>query len=225
MSLRAEKPVIMLLVGSRRDILGAALGTPLIALSEPTQSISPIDIIANYTPREFRNAVSRTGRFLYRGESSIDTFEIIAEEPDLLIPGTYDSPDALDYFRCLERRLSVSGTSAIPSRGHIATSDRIEAAKWGEPVSIWPLGETLAWVWPKQASTLFPSSAKCPKDELAIDHDLEMALRLGHEVLFTSAFESPTAVPGFVGTVPESAFLAVSSKHEKELRLRLSIKS
>jgi hypothetical protein len=87
--------------------------------------------------------------------------------PDLLIQETHGTDRAaLEYFECLERQLLLlprtTTTSrrnnnnnpkprlvARPSNGHIATSNPIEAGKWGPIVSIWPLGSQWSYVWPR----------------------------------------------------------------------------
>ena len=214
----------MLVVSTRRELVNAALFTPFMASSNYTNpSLLLVDIITNYVPRDFLQAVSKTGRFLYRGESSIKTFKVLAPQPDLLIPGTYDDSTALDYFQCLENRLKEREINAIPSKGHIATSDVKDASQWGEAVSIWPLGASFSFVWPKEGKFLFPPSTPCPDDELVINHDLETALRLGHEVLFASSLDVPKRLPGHVGDLPNSSFLAVSPSMEDELRAHMQL--
>lgn len=136
---------------------------------------------------------------------------ILAPEPDLLMPGTYDDPGALMYFQCLEKRLLNTGNIlARPSLGHIATSDKSEAAQWGEAVSIWPIGRTLSFVWPRHRKVFCPTSTTCLGDEIAINHELAIALELGHEVLFAS-------MPTNGGEGLESAFLAVPAEFESVL--------
>lgn len=208
----------MVIVGSRRTLLSVAASTTLIASdpNHPKQPPSLPEIIRRYTPESFRQAVATSGRLMYRGETSIDGFEVLAPEPDLLLPDTYNDPDALAYFQCLERRLCASKTEARPSTGHIATSDVSEASQWGDAVSVWPLGTSISYVWPKQNKCFSPSAEGCPKDELVINQELEMALALGHEVLFSCSFDDgrmPSMVPGR----SQSAFLAVSARYEKEL--------
>jgi hypothetical protein len=98
--------------------------------------------------------------------------------PDLLILEThgYDQR-ALEYFEGLEQRLiskRVQLTTnniinnnnnnsaspfffmAMPSNGHIATSDPHEASKWGTMVvSVWPVGSQWSYVWPRNRSVFY----------------------------------------------------------------------
>ena len=119
--------------------------------------------------------------------------------PDLLLPETYGyDPLALRYFEELEAFLSSSSSSfsatpnanvdvaatphsstkiiAKPSNGHIATSDALEAGKWGKIVSTWPLlpstiessinpnninnnSAIFSYVWPRNRSVFYESSS------------------------------------------------------------------
>lgn len=176
------------------------------------------DFICTYTSNTFRDAVATTGKFLYRGESNIQRPAILVPEPDLLLAGTYDDSAALVYFQCLEKRLKPGNILARPSLGHIATSDKSEAAQWGEAVTIWPIGGFLSYVWPLQDKVFFPAPTACPSDELAINHDLAVALEAGHEVLFASEFVTGDRIPKeFLGQLPESAFLVVPAQFESFL--------
>ena len=212
----------MIVIPSRRAVLVAGAST-ILALSDGGNShqydVSPSslsDLICNYTPRAFRAAVAATGTFLYRGENDIYPPMILAPKPDLLLPGTYDDPTALAYFQCLEKRLLAAHIDARPSLGHIATSDKSEAAQWGDAVTIWPMGESLSYVWPRREKVFFPAPTQCPSDELAINRDLEVALKQGHEVLFYSEFAKGTMLPKeFPGAT--SAFLAVPARFESSL--------
>jgi len=49
---------------------------------------------------------------------------------------------------------------AMPSNGHIATSDPQEAGKWGSVVSVWPLGMDFSYVWPTQRSVFYNYDTK-----------------------------------------------------------------
>ena len=194
------------------------------------------DLICTYTPSSFRRAVQQTDRFLYRGVETDDDDEVSSSfssvnrprirhpAPDLLVKGTYEDPRALWYFRCLEDRLLSSSSSsssvlARPSNGHIATSDRSEAKRWGPVFSVWPLGRDWSFVWPKDRPTFFPAKydrgnddnnpahqnggivtdtrtpsplSSCQEDEdvLVVDADLVEALTQPREVLFASRFDS-----------------------------------
>jgi hypothetical protein len=110
--------------------------------------VDAVDAVCRYSPLDFRKSVrDSSGHFLYRGET-VDCPTILHPKPDLLLPGTYgyDDRDALKYFECLEHELS--DTRARPSTGHIGTGTHADASVWGSPVSVWPLGNCLSYVWP-----------------------------------------------------------------------------
>jgi hypothetical protein len=183
------------------------------------------EIICNFTPKAFRHAVAKSGCFLYRGENSrifSSGGRILCPQPDLLLEGTYSDPIALAYFQCMEMRLDGASSAARPSTGHIAISDISEASQWGEVVSVWPLGTSLSYVWPLKRKVFFPAASptpghqECVEDEIAINHDLATALRLGHEVLFASSFDPGSALPSSTAIArnKKSAFLAVPGRFE-----------
>ena len=219
----------MVALPTRRAALVAGADS-LLALSRDNHYRSPVgtptvdpsllaDFICTYTSNSFRDAVATTGKFLYRGESNIHRPTILAPEPDLLLEGTYDDPAALVYFQCLEKRLKSDNVLARPSLGHIATTDKSEAAQWGESVTIWPIGGSLSYVWPAREKVFFPAPNTCPSDELAVNHDLAIALELGHEVLFASELVTGDKIPKeFLGQKHESAFLVVPAQFERFLK-------
>jgi hypothetical protein len=149
---------------------------------------------------------------------------ILNPKPDLLLPNTYNDPRALDYFECLEARLAVMPSSrfspatlsfsAKPSNGHIGTSDPQQAVQWGNVVSIWPLGDELSYVWPRDRTEFFVpnSTIICDNfnDNLVINQDLAYALRSTREILFCSWFENSQ-------DTTSSPFLVVSSEHDAVL--------
>jgi hypothetical protein len=130
------------------------------------------------------NSHSHTG-IISRNEktTATTTTEWIRPEeplPDLLFLEThgYDQR-ALEYFEGLEQRLkskrvllttgnnniinNINNNSAspfvfmaMPSNGHIATSDPHEASKWGTMVvSVWPVGSQWSYVWPRNRSVFY----------------------------------------------------------------------
>ena len=167
--------------------------------------------IVRQTPPSFLDAVLGSGCMLYRGET-VSRPIILSPPPDLLLAGTYsdgdhkdvdsrngetheennpidddddDDDDALIYFRCLERRLAISGSTALPSNGHIGTSKLEDAATWGPVVSVWPFGNELAYVWSEESSAFFPASS-CNDSAYVINNRLQTALQKGTEVLFAT---------------------------------------
>jgi hypothetical protein len=203
-----------------------------------------VQVLWKYCPDEFMRAVQDSQRFLYRGEASdISAPVILNPKPDLLVPGTYDDPGALQYFEWMERELSglsrrttdpdssASESSKVlgklnrcavktvsevvrPSRGHVATSDERIAANWGTPLSVWPLGGSFSYVWPRNRPLLFPGGGET-LDDLVVNKDLDIALSAGREVLFsTSSAGSDLDLHG-------PAYMAFPKSVEPELREQL----
>jgi hypothetical protein len=216
----------MVVLGSRRALLivGTSTCTTWLHLGDIGISSTFLPtFICNYTPQVFRLAVAATWCFLYRGETTIASHHgatVLDPEPDLLLPGTYDDPSALAYFQCLEQRLQHRGSTARPSTGHIATSDVSQASQWGQAVSVWPLGDSMSYVWPRRNEVFFPTTRKynCPGDDLAIDQDLSLALNLGHEILFKSKFQGTDSLPAVLTGPRTSAFLAIPVSFDATLR-------
>ena len=182
------------------------------------------DFICNYTPFSFREAVKLEDLFLYRGNNIPlnDVAQMVDPKPDLLMEGIYDDPLALKYFECIEKRLDAF--SARPSTGHIATSNQQEAGKWGETVSVWPLGSSWAYVWPEDTEIFFPTKWKdhCDGSELVLNQRVDDALHSNREVLFTSWFDDHQAI-----SLPKSfeclrsAFLIIPSRFDSQLKIEL----
>ena len=163
-------------------------------------------------------------------------------QPDLLLPETYgNDPQALLYFRCLEERLRLRHRRqlqqkqqtffASPSNGHIGTSDPNVASQWGDSVvSVWPIGDEISTVWPKDTSVFYPpttsanlDSKNCPRDErLVIDSRLEEALRRqDREVMFSTRTISGTSASNGDISFTYSPFMTVPIDYDRELRHEL----
>lgn len=157
---------------------------------------------------------------------------ILCPVPDLLLPETYVDPKAVTYFDCLEARLSSSMSQATlnplqssnpqliakPSNGHIGTADPQQASQWGRIVSVWPLGDRLSYVWPRDRTEFFPKSVRsCQNDFLITNQDLARALQRNREVLFCSWFRKSTDVSSQL----ISSFLVVPAEYDSALRKAL----
>jgi hypothetical protein len=225
-----------MMILTRRAALVASSAMGLVSYPPPPVTLeyqeltldTCADLICNLTPVSFRQSVRKTQHFLYRGSeddvlASPATPKVASPEPDLLIEGTYDDPLALDYFTCLESKLGASPVR--PSTGHVATSDPGEAAKWGEPVSVWPLGTNWAYVWPRETQLFFPTKSirDCQQSNFFLNLHLEDALRLKREVLFASWFED--ADEHLLSSEPyvsfESAFLTIPMRYDEEIKREL----
>jgi hypothetical protein len=187
-----------------------------------------VDAVCRYSPLDFRKSIKDSGNFLYRGET-VDGPTILHPKPDLLLPGTYGyddhDRDALKYFECLENELS--NIRARPSTGHIGTGTQADASLWGSPVSVWPLGNCLSYVWPKERNLIYPGGI-CPRDQdLVIDNGLSTALEQGKEILFASWFEGEdnNLAPPPTFTAPfQSSYVVFPQSYDKDLRDLLSRK-
>jgi hypothetical protein len=85
-------------------------------------------------------ACKDVGKLLYRGESvQLSGPHIIATGFDLIEEGTYANPVAVDFFRNSDSAMRERNLPISPSMGHLATSNPLEASKWGSLCSIWPL--------------------------------------------------------------------------------------
>ena len=194
--------------------------------SADSQSIDDwADLICSYTPSTFRQAIQLSRHFLYRGGSSQ---AIVVEHPgpDLLTEGTYDDPKALEYFTALEERLG--NFPARPSTAHVATSDPVDAGKWGNVVSVWPLGTEWSFVWPQERSTFFASNINNAVDDtLVLDKNLVEALKQPREVMFASTFPHGTMglkklpLSKNISSLWTSAFVAIPMEEEDVLRRKL----
>lgn len=181
-----------------------------------------VSMICRSSPLEFRRAVrDSSGRFLYRGES-VDCPEILHPKPDLLLPETYNEPEALRYFESLQNQLS--STTARPDNGHIGTGSQADAAQWGSPVSVWPLGHRFSYVWPKDRSLIYPGGS-CPVDtSLVIDQGLSTALAEGKEVLFASWFDDEddrSGLPNGLAVSDQSAYIVMPADCSHDLHQAL----
>ncbi|KAL3767804.1 hypothetical protein ACHAWO_005214 [Cyclotella atomus] len=144
--------------------------------SLPFSSINEVVQYINHScNRRFLQSVrSSCYNFLYRGteinassrDTEVSAF-IIKDTYDLLDPNTYQSTDAVAYFQRLEDKLSLSGYNVKPSNGHLATTCQKDAAKWGRPMSIWPIGDTgVDFIWLASGGVFWPLSD--PSKELEI---------------------------------------------------------
>ena len=66
----------------------------------------------------------------------------------MLDPDTYNSIEAVAYFRGLENEMVAHEMPLKPSNSHLATTCPKAVAQWGRAASIWPLGEKgVAFAW------------------------------------------------------------------------------
>lgn len=209
----------MVAIVNRRALIGSILSSTLCSSSVLIEDVAKF--IVNSTPRSFREAVQHSNSFLYRGQEQVASNSppmmaghVCTPPPDLLLEGTYNDKEALEYFKCLEDYLSSLEIMAKPSTGHVGTSVKEDAKEWGEVVSVWPLGTDLSYVFPKSEQVFFPSTTTCRDGKFIIDAGLETALRDGREVLFASWYGGTAAST----TPPSSSFLAVPEMYDKKLR-------
>ena len=222
--------------GAKRSLLRflpmrARLLAPFVLAGVARVPISPTvqaaaELIRAHCDPYLLHAVSESHQFLYRGEDMSSNDLIRSPAPDLLLPDTYGSMDAVAYFTRLEREMSAI-TFVRPSNGHIAIADASAAAVWGEAASVWPLGK-LHFAYPTRRREFFPSGGRPASslggvDALVLDTDLESALRTGREVMFATE-DRPAAAPTrkHSGSADRtSAFVAVRASADDELRALL----
>lgn len=179
----------MLLI-NRRDLLYASAFVPCGMNCEGMNKQLSLEdcanIICKQTPQALRKAVEETKCMLFRGEN-VQTASILRLKPDLLDKDTYNDPEALAYFSCMESFLDEKSVLARPSIGHIATSSIEDAIPWGNPVSIWPLGNRMSYVWAEDRKLLFPGSCDDNHETtLVFNERIEVALKERKEVLFST---------------------------------------
>jgi hypothetical protein len=171
--------------------------------------------------KKFLHAVTASEyRFLYRGEDVItENPRILAPPPDLLLPGTYGTSEALSYFRTLED--IMKDEPVRPGNGHLATTSIIDATAWGPAVSVWPAAagvdqhETgLAWL--RDGGSFYPPRQQ--DDRNAVMASLVIIGKNCHEEQsLDDVLSSPHSEVMF--SAPE--FLAVPAQWDDLLRSRL----
>lgn len=154
-----------------------------------------LELINKECPMGYIDAVKRSGHFLYRGEplpvqKTSASCYILELSPDLLSPQTYGCSRAMEYFQALEE---CSPYIVRPSTSHIASSSLQDASLWGNPVSIWPIGTSFSYAFPKQPPNFvgcnsLPSSlgTSPPCEGIEWNENLEKALNTQREVMFTT---------------------------------------
>eukprot|EP00957_Ditylum_brightwellii_P209039 15359982-Ditylum_brightwellii.AAC.1 len=98
--------------------------------------------------RYLHGVVASDYRLMYRGitpkESALPS--IRSEPSDLLLPSTYGSAEASNFFTSLDKQMQSQPIK--PSNGHLAVTNIDAAKEWGGyAASIWPLGENVHFAW------------------------------------------------------------------------------
>lgn len=203
------------IVDRRTALIGSIVSSTLCSSSVLVEDVAKF--LVESTPREFRQAVQRSNHFLYRGNDEQPhnsmAGQVCSPEPDLLLPETYNDEKALEYFKCLEEYLTNEGIKARPSTGHVGTPEISQARQWGDVVSVWPLGDSLSFVYPKNSNTFFPGCT-CGETDYVMDTDLDLALTQGHEVLFSSWYANNKKDPA----LQSSSFLIVPQQNDVKLK-------
>ena len=217
-----------------------------------------IGIIARHTTPPFLHAIRSAGgnKPLYRGENTNGECALMTPKPDLLLLDTYGDANALEYFRGLETLLTEmeeqSATTvndngdahvnacnvdsaangvfvAKPSTGHIATSSALEAQNWGDPMTVWPLGKELSFVYPTRRKLFYQDSTTTARkdtcEDLQVNCNLKEALEGGKEVMFATrdtTSTTDTTTSRFGGSISSSAYIVVPETYNRELLSVLS---
>jgi len=150
-----------------------------------------VQIILSHVDESFLRQILDSGKFLYRGrENFSNTFDrhsqitVSNSKPDLFDLDTYDDASAVKHFKDLEITLSSLDSTALPSNSHIATPILTDAGQWGTPVSIWPLEESIHYIWNRRDKVFWPATLNNLRRGIVVDSDLTSALVDGHEVMF-----------------------------------------
>mmetsp|Transcript_9869 Transcript_9869/g.17823 ORF Transcript_9869/g.17823 Transcript_9869/m.17823 type:complete len:295 (-) Transcript_9869:1292-2176(-) len=186
--------------------------------------------IHRYSNPEFVSSVVKSNyNFLYRG-LSVDESEavvrnnlaaiMVKDEPhDLLDPDTYQSNEAVSYFRSLEKDMIANGLSIKPSNGHIATTCPKEAARWGAAVSIWPLGEKgVDFAWLEDGGMFWPINGGGRGKSRSVVTTSTSISDIGDKGALSEALQGDTWDVMFRA---DNGFLAVSAELDNELRTYL----
>jgi len=115
--------------------------------------------------RFFHGVVASDYRLMYRGMALEEARapSIRSEPCDLLLPSTYDSLDAANFFASLDKRMENQPVQ--PSNGHLATTNPEAAKVWGgEAVSIWPLGENVHFAWLEEGEEFWSTQQQSSLD-------------------------------------------------------------
>ena len=150
--------------------------------------------IAEYIIKEcnsefLRSVVKSNYNFLYRGLSP-EQIKAIKNQPraillenepfDLLNPSTYESNKAAAYFQRLEDDMIAKQMNIKPSNSHMGTTCPKEASKWGQAVSVWPIGEKgveFAWkggyFWPSNNKKQIINTTSSSTKKSTLDNALQ----------------------------------------------------
>jgi len=150
------------------------------------------------------NVIASDYRFLYFGVPDLQSPTIRFDPPDLLLPSAYDSRDAANYFQRLDERMKTE--LVRPSNSHLGTTNPSEAARWGTPSSVWPLGDC-HFAWLADGGNFLGSTGNILVD----------GLNCG-EVSLDDALRNPRTEIMFSGT---EGFLTVPIGLDKSLRKAL----
>jgi hypothetical protein len=174
--------------------------------------------IDEHCDRRFLHAVVASDyHFLYRGVSG-SSISIINEKPDLLLPETYGSQDAIEFFRRLE--IAMKDDMIRPSNGHLATTSAEDAAAWGTTAaSIWPMAagadENVHYAWFQDGGLFYPRNDAQTLDRKQIIVD---GRDCGRDSLDDALTKDSCEV---IVSATRGGYLAVPVSMEKELRDRL----
>lgn len=136
----------------------------------------------------FLHATNYKPRPMWRGGDGVG---IRAPPFDLLDENVYGEA-GVRFFALLESDTSTIGVR--PSTAHIATGDILDAAVWGEPTSVWPIGDTFEYMWWDSSRLIYDERTDAgltsmqdvlaQKGQPKVSEGLEDALEAGAEVMF-----------------------------------------
>ena len=174
-----------LITVSRRMILQAVCGATLFSLLGASASRTASMIRADCKPYLEKLRPFVGGPVLWRGDGSTPPFSsrMDCSAPDLLDPATYGMEGAHFFEELRQYTAPLDVASA-----HIGTGDVNEAAKWGEPVSVWPRGP-LCIVYRENGKNIYKQGESVQeaferRGKLVDNEELQKALSGGKEIMF-----------------------------------------
>ena len=127
-----------------------------------------IALIESSCDRRFLHAVVASDyHLMYRGSTPGEARgpSIRSDSFDLLLPSTYDSKEASDFFASLDEKMQKAPVK--PSNGHLSVTSIKAAKEWGgDAVSIWPLGDDVHFAWLEEGNEFW--SEKSVQDVNAV---------------------------------------------------------
>jgi len=135
---------------------------PVSSIQQLSSVDEALNLIESSCDRRYLHAIVASDyKLMYRGIPSTNKNYPslhVNEASDLLLPSTYDSKDALQFFTMLQEKMSEKVIK--PSNGHLATTSIEDAKLWGgDYASVWPLDDgDVHYAWLEDGGEFWPTS-------------------------------------------------------------------